>query len=500
MGDAQRPREMQPVDQLEQARALSELTRSLTSTSLDETVLTQSIVSWVAERLGDAAVLLIESKRHDWFDAVAAHHRDPEAVDLVRDLFAPPSRDRRVSRVEQEMRRTGEPLFLPIVDQELLRARYGQPAHLGYFERFGVTSMMIVPLVAHEAVLGGLIVARGHGAEAYTEADLDLLTDVADRAALAIHNAGLLRQARQEAAKREASEALLRAIVGGTLDAIITINTDGRITGWNKPAENMFGWLEEEMIGARIGDTIVPPADRADHERGLAVANETGKGKMLGRRSEVMALHRDGHEFPIELTVTPVSVEGSTMYAAFVRDITDQKRNEAELIRLATIDQLTGLMNRREFHRRLSDDLIHPRTQVAVLFVDLDGFKRINDDHGHKVGDHVLSIVGDRLSACVRSVDMACRYGGDEFTIAVVAPPYSGTDIELTAADAASRIRAALREPIVSDEATHHLTASIGIALAPVDASTADELIRCADVAMYRAKQVADDRVAHYAG
>ena len=498
MGDAHTPREPNPADQLERARAVSDLSRSLTSVSLDETALTQVIVSWVADHLGDAAVLLIESKRHDWFDAVAAHHRDSDAVPLVRDLFAP-TRERRVSQMEREMRQTGRPLFLPEVDQAELRARYDRPAHLDYFERYGVTSLIIVPLMAHGAVLGGLVAARGHGAAPYTEVDLETLAEVGDRAALALHNAGLLRQARQEAAKREASDALLRAIVGGTLDAIITMNTDGRITGWNKPAERMFGWLEEEMIGARIADTIIPPREREAHERGLAAANETGKGKMLGRRSEVMALHRAGHEFPVELTVTPVVVEGSTVYAAFARDITDQKRNEAELIRLATIDQLTGLMNRREFHRRLSDDLIHPRTQVAVLFVDLDGFKRINDDHGHKVGDHVLSIVGRRLSACVRSVDIACRYGGDEFTIAVVAPPYSGTDIELTAADAAARIREALREPIESDEATHHLTASIGIALAPNDAGNADDLIRCADLAMYRAKQVADDRIAHYA-
>ena len=138
------------------------------------------------------------------------------------------------------------------------------------------------------------------------------------------------RQQRDEEALRE-SEERTRLILANALDAVITSDTEGRITSWNRQAETLFGWLEDEVLGRRLSETVIPPADRERHEQGLAHFRATGEGPILNRRIEVRALRRDGAEFPVELAITPMRLRRSTIFGAFLRDITARKRWAEEL-------------------------------------------------------------------------------------------------------------------------------------------------------------------------
>jgi len=130
----------------------------------------------------------------------------------------------------------------------------------------------------------------------------------------------------QEALRQ--SEERFRLLVAHALDAVITIDIQGRITSWNPQAERLFGWAQAEVLGRLLSETIIPPTYREAHERGLARFRATGEGPVLGRRIELTALHRNGTEFPVELAITPMRSGKTVLFSAFLRDITEAKRAE----------------------------------------------------------------------------------------------------------------------------------------------------------------------------
>lgn len=134
-------------------------------------------------------------------------------------------------------------------------------------------------------------------------------------------------------------EAQTRQIVDSALDAVISMDENGRIVGWNRQAEEVFGWPAQEIVGQLIADTIIPQQHREGHRKGLEHYNETGHGPVLGRRIEITGLHRDGHEFPIELSITAVQSGTQKIFNAFLRDITQRKQSEANLQRLSSAVQ-----------------------------------------------------------------------------------------------------------------------------------------------------------------
>ena len=135
---------------------------------------------------------------------------------------------------------------------------------------------------------------------------------------------------RAEEALRQ-SEERTRLIVESALDAVITMDAHGLITGWNPQAETIFGWSREDAIGGRLAETIIPPQYREAHHRGVQQFLATGEGPVLNKRIEITALHRDGHEFPVELTISPMQSGETFTFSAFIRDISERKRAEAEL-------------------------------------------------------------------------------------------------------------------------------------------------------------------------
>ena len=465
--------------------------------------------------------------------------------------------------------------------------------------------------------------------------------------------------------KLEENRGRTRSIVSGSLDAIITIDLHGRVTGWNEQATAIFGWNEEEIIGQLLSKTVIPDRYRHVHDRGVARAIENRDGKMFNRRVEVTGLKKSGDEIPLELSITEISVEDEIAFSAFIRDISEQKkaqekiernlisqqliaavleisltpisfeqrldqilkkitsipwlrlqskgavfvveedgqtlemaaqqgmssqtvlscatikfgeclcgqvaetkeviykgcidddhhkrsfpmeehghyclpilsgksllgvlnlyidhnhkRNEEEITLLSSIsntiggmiqrnraeqsllhnafhDPLTGLPNRNLFLERLNHYMSrlsrNPANGFAVLFLDLDRFKFINDSLGHSIGDQLLIDVARRLQHCSRPSDTVARLGGDEFTILL-----EGVSSEMEVSQITNRIHQTLRQPFELD--AHELFAhcSIGVAFGNSNYVTAEEVVRDADTAMYRAKSLSGAQTVYF--
>jgi diguanylate cyclase (GGDEF)-like protein/PAS domain S-box-containing protein len=290
---------------------------------------------------------------------------------------------------------------------------------------------------------------------------------------------------RAEEALRE-SEARKCAILGSALDAIMDLDNDGRVTEMNPAAERMFGCTAEHLSGQFLADLVFPATEREAHRQELAFYFATGQGPLLNSRVETVGMRADGTTFPVELAITHIDLRGRMGFTAFLRDLTEAKRVERELTRLAFHDTLTGLPNRALFSDRLHQAVVRSERHnepLAVMFLDLDNFKVVNDSIGHEAGDRMLIAVAERLRACLRTEDTVARFGGDELAILIEGPADHDEIVSI-----AERIAAALRPPISLAGHELFVTASIGIALATPGEEDAEGLLRKADLAMYRSK------------
>ncbi|HEX7325554.1 MAG TPA: EAL domain-containing protein [Rhodanobacteraceae bacterium] len=277
-----------------------------------------------------------------------------------------------------------------------------------------------------------------------------------------------------------------RQILDAVNNAFIAIDTSGKVTEWNRAAERIFGWPREAAMHRPVSELIIPERLRRAHEQGIRRYLTTRVPHFIGTTRELPALHRDGHEFPIEITYWTYGRGDQETFYTFARDITARKRREADLERRAHFDPLTGLPNRKRLMDVLHELLAEAERidrGLAVLFVDLDNLKQINDNLGHAAGDDVLVALAKGLRRAVRPMDTVARLGGDEFVI--VCP-----DVK-THADArliAERIRGALRVPVRIAKDSVYLSVSTGIVLAE-QGNDEETLLSAADTAMYEAKR-----------
>ncbi len=408
-------------------------------------------------------------------------------------------------------------------------------------------------------------------------------------------------------------KARIHAIVDSAFDALIRCNAKGEIIGWSARAEEMFGWSASDAKGKFVHKLIIPERYRNAHRKGLGHFLATKESTILNKVVEIEALHCQGHEFPIELTVSAIKIKGSYEFNAFIRDISERKQAQAEQYLLAKVfsdahegivitdtkgtivdvnptfsaitgysreeaignnpnilssgkhdaafyiemwrsilddghwqgeiwnrkkngelfaemmtisalkdgdrtthyvslfsditeskhqqnaleqmahyDVLTKLPNRTLFADRFSQAMAHSHrsnTLLAVCFLDLDGFKPINDEYGHDVGDKLLIEVAERISASIRVEDTVSRQGGDEFTILlgdIASFPHCEQLLK--------RLHKALAKPYIISGYPHKITASTGVTLYPIDDENRDTLIRHADQAMYQAKLAGRNR------
>ena len=288
-------------------------------------------------------------------------------------------------------------------------------------------------------------------------------------------------------------EGRYRALLEAAPDAMVVVNEPGEIVLLNRQAERQFGYLRDELLGQKV-KTIIPQgfAERliTDASRTLteALAQQIGTGiELVGRR-------KDGSEFPIELMLSPLeSLEGILVTAA-IRDISARKKAVSAVRAMAQQmsysaehDFLTGLPNRMLLTDRVGQAIALAQRhgkRIAVLFLDLDGFKHVNDSLGHPIGDKLLQSVAKRLVECVRGSDTVSRQGGDEFVVLL-------SELERSE-DAGVMARRMLQAVAAVHSVGQHelrVTISIGVSVYPEDGQDAETLVKNADTAMYQAKE-----------
>ncbi len=322
-------------------------------------------------------------------------------------------------------------------------------------------------------------------ANAFDLAERNLLMEMATDIDFAIDRFVLERERMHLENKLLESEQCSRLVLENALDAVINMDTRGLVTEWSGGAERMFGYRRDEALGKELSELIVPQRDRMAHSNGMQRLLKTGQSVMLGKIIEVDAMHRDGHEIPVELSVAHIQSGDNTFFSAFIRDISERKAAEIRIQHLAHFDALTGLPNRAQLndHLRFALSLAkRSNGHLALMFLDLDHFKDINDNLGHSVGDGLLVELSKRLRTVLREEDTVSRLGGDEFIVLLPGSDARGAE------HVAQKMLELIGEPYRLDPYELSVTGSIGIALYPEDGEDLETLSRNADTAMYRAK------------
>ncbi|MBX5465396.1 MAG: diguanylate cyclase, partial [Clostridia bacterium] len=278
-----------------------------------------------------------------------------------------------------------------------------------------------------------------------------------------------------------------RALFDHTVDAAAILDLGGRVVAVNRAAEEILGRPRAELLGARgwswFPEAQIPEATRRFREAFLHPVAPL----------ELAARHPEGREVSLLTRFVPIYRSGRAIGAfCIASDVSALKAAVEQAERLARRDPLTGLANRRELEERLAEAIREARARrglLAVMYVDLDNFKLVNDALGHEAGDAVLAAVARRLEGCVRGDETVARFGGDEFV--VVLPRLSAVE---NAEAVALRIVRRLGEPVAWDGYQFSLTASVGIALYPAAGETAEALLKNADAALYEAKRQGKNR------
>jgi diguanylate cyclase (GGDEF)-like protein/PAS domain S-box-containing protein len=284
-----------------------------------------------------------------------------------------------------------------------------------------------------------------------------------------------------------------QTILDNMADGLITISRHGIVESFNKAATAIFGYLPAEIVGKNVSQ-LMPEPHHSQHDNYLVNYQTTGKAYIIDQPREVKGIRKDGTLFPMSLSVSrmsPVSANTRTTFIGLVRDITQQRQDVEEIRRLAFYDALTGLPNRRLLMDRLSQAMLaSARTghHGALMFLDLDHFKQLNDTLGHDVGDLLLQQVATRLQACVREGDSVARLGGDEFVVLLEALSPHDIEAATQAKDIAAKILAALGHPYTLRDHNYTSTPSIGIVVFVEGNTTVEDLLKKVDVAMYQAK------------
>ncbi|MBX9793062.1 MAG: EAL domain-containing protein, partial [Burkholderiaceae bacterium] len=275
-----------------------------------------------------------------------------------------------------------------------------------------------------------------------------------------------------------------RQLFDSAPDGLLLVDAAGTIVQANPAAAAMFGWSTTEFAGRSV-DALVPQRLRAGHEHSRARFLAEPQTREMGRGGSLTAERRDGNTFPVEVALVPQEFGNRRTTLCIVRDVTERRQLEQSLMRQALQDALTDLPNRRHFRDSVTKAIAHAERHgatLALLFVDLDNFKQINDTLGHSHGDELLRQVGQRLAKTLRAGDLLARMGGDEFALLL-----TGTQAEDAAAVAGKVLRALEPEFLHAGQAMK-IGASIGITMYPADGRSVEELLSHADIAMYRAK------------
>jgi diguanylate cyclase (GGDEF)-like protein/PAS domain S-box-containing protein len=330
--------------------------------------------------------------------------------------------------------------------------------------------VMVEELTARGQRVGVICVGRPEG-PAFSAAELTLFRGASVAAALAISNATLYRL-----------QAEYAAVMQATGDAILAVDASGEIRSCNRAATSLFSRDSETLTGRSIVELAVD-ADRQRLAAQLGVTLATHQEVSL----EMSLAAKDGRAVEVTITLSPIGESADRLVAVVVHDLTEIKHAQTEIRHLASHDPLTDLANRRQLNERLS---LLARQEgagalVALLYVDVNKFKLVNDTYGHDTGDELLLEVATRLRSAVTGDTLVCRVGGDEFIVLLEQVPSTSTAVA-AGNKILERVQA---EPVHCKNATLRPSLSMGISCLGASAQTPEELLSQADMAMFDAKK-----------
>ncbi|SDC06178.1 PAS domain S-box-containing protein/diguanylate cyclase (GGDEF) domain-containing protein [Paenibacillus sp. UNCCL117] len=307
----------------------------------------------------------------------------------------------------------------------------------------------------------------------------------------AVREAAYAREAERHCARPEAQEeieephSLLGALYQHIPSAVAVLDMQNKITRINASGTHMTGYAEHEMRGKSVLEYLVPDRMKSNS----AIFAEVLKGTTRSFRSAI--IHKDGYRVDVESTAVPIKrdseIEGVVVIS---NDVSSARRTEEQIRHMAYYDDMTGLPNRRMFLQQLDMALnaeLARGIRLAVFFIDIDRFKMVNDGFGHDYGDMLLLQVAERFTRCMSEDDFLARSEGDEFALFFAGCTVSGERDRVQAM--AESLAQVLEEPFTLGQYQLHITASIGIALVSDEENTAEELMKCADMALTRAKE-----------
>jgi len=277
------------------------------------------------------------------------------------------------------------------------------------------------------------------------------------------------------------TQALFEKLFACSPDAIVVIDREGRILEANPQVEFHFGYTCTELLGSAI-EILIPDRYRFIHPAHRIAYSDQPHMRPMGTGLELSGRRKDGSEFPVDIILSPVEATEGRLVLGVIRDITERKRLEEEMRRLALSDPLTGLGNYRRLEdafERESKWFQRTSRSTALLLFDLDGLKKINDTYGHNVGSHALCRMADALRVECRSVDTATRHGGDEFT--VILPD--------TNAEGARNLARRVATRLANDDGDPPVSCSYGVGVYPHDGKTLHQILAVADSVLYKMKK-----------
>jgi len=281
--------------------------------------------------------------------------------------------------------------------------------------------------------------------------------------------------------RRLNTQALFERLFASLPEGIVVVDGGGRIVEANPQMELLFGYENCELIGKPI-EVLIPERFRSVHAELMAAYHSQPSTRSMGAALELYGRRKDASEFPADIMLTPVEIGEERLVLGIVRDVSERKRLEQWMLQLALSDPLTSLGNYRRLQEAFETETKWcQRTgrSCALLLLDLDGLKQINDAHGHLVGSRALCRVADVLRAECRSIDTPARHGGDEF--AVLLPD--------TEAAGAQNLAWRLATQLANDGGVPSVSFSYGVALYSSDGETLDQLLKAADDVLYRMKR-----------
>lgn len=455
---AARAAEVRQRQELAFTRRRERLTNIFAEASIDLPSLQKTVVTELSQLFDADCVLQLSSPGHDWHDSLSHAEYQGAHYQAAPDQAAPyqGAPDQLEAWLAAYMADSHPPTPHPPTT--------GPPPN-------PYPAVLVEELTARGERVGVLCVGRPTG-PAFSESDEALFRGAAAAAALAVSNATLYR-----------IQAEYATVIQATSDAILAVDASGEIRNCNNAATSLFGDDGDTPLGRSIIEFAID-TDRETFRKRLEFTLAEQRETSLEMTCETTA----GRRIDVIVTLSPIGDSADLHAAVVMHDVTEIRQAQEEIRHLASHDPLTGLSNRRQLTDRLADIVRQHgtlRDTVAVLFLDVNKFKHVNDTYGHDVGDELLLAVATRLRAAVSPETLVCRAGGDEFVVVLEHLP--GADRAVAEAD---RILKAIQaEPVRCRDATVHPSISMGGSYLGAEARTPEELLSQADLAMYEAKK-----------